>query len=104
MEITKLFTELDKLHFDGKLCAAGFKAFAQILYPIRAEYTLEDGGRISVCAVPSSAGISGLCFTSVKMIVVDITLSKERMKEAFLRQMTQVLLESERRLVINGAS
>jgi hypothetical protein len=28
MEITKLFTKLDRLHFDGKLGAAGFKAFA----------------------------------------------------------------------------
>jgi hypothetical protein len=42
MEITTLFTKLDRLHFDGKLGGAGFKGFAQILYPIRPEYTLED--------------------------------------------------------------
>lgn len=52
MEITKLFTQLDRLHFDGELSAGEFKAFAQILYPIRPEYTLEDEGRISVRAVP----------------------------------------------------
>jgi hypothetical protein len=99
MEITKLFTQLDRLHFDGKLDAAGFKAFAKILYPIRPEYTLEDDGRISVCAVPSSGGISGLCFAPLKMIVVDITLSKERMKEALLRHMTQSSLRVRRTLV-----
>lgn len=95
MEITTLFTKLDRRHFDGKLCAAGFKAFAQILYPIRPEYTLEDDGRIGVSIVPSSDGISGLCFTSVKIIVVDSKLSKERMEEELLRQMTQALLASE---------
>jgi hypothetical protein len=95
MEITKLFTQLDRLHFDGKLGAAGFKTFAQVLHPIRPEYTLEDDGRISVCAVPSSSDISGLCFTSVTMIVVDIALSKERTEEELLRQMTQGIVESD---------
>ena len=95
MEITTLFTKLDRLHFDGQLGAAGFKAFAQILCPIRPEYTLNDDGRISVCIVPSNGDISGLCFTPVKIIVVDIKLSKERMEEELLRQMTQALLASE---------
>lgn len=95
MEIKTLFAKLDRLHFDGKLGAAGFKAFAQMLYPIRPEYTLENDGRISVCAVPSNGGISGLCFTPVKIIVVDVKLSKEHMEKELLRQMTQALLESE---------